>query len=64
MNNILAMRKKAGLLQVDIADRLCIDNSTVGKWEAGKAMPRADKLPLLAQVLGCTIDDLFGGKGE
>lgn len=63
MNNILNMRKKAGFLQADVADRLCIDRSTVAKWETGEAMPRADKLPLLAQLLGCTIDELFEHEG-
>ena len=33
--------------------------STVAMWESGENVPRADKLPDLARVLGCTVDDLF-----
>ncbi len=65
MKNMIAERRRmAGRTQKEIAERLCVDNSTVGKWESGKAMPRADKLPFLAQLLGCTIDELFEGEGE
>lgn len=36
-----------------------VNQSTVSMWENGSASPSADKLPKLAQVLGCTIDALF-----
>lgn len=60
MNNIKNLRKKEKLTQIDLAKKLKIGQSTVAMWEAGEAMPRADKLPELAKILGCTIDDLFG----
>lgn len=31
----------------------------VALWETGARMPRADKLPKLAEVLGCSVADLF-----
>ena len=43
---------------------LNVDRSTIAKWETGEAMPRADKLPEIAKILGCTIDDLFEGDGD
>ena len=33
--------------------------AAVGMWETGARMPRADKLPKLAEVLGCSVADLF-----
>jgi len=33
-------------------------------WEIGKSMPRADKLPALAKILGCTISDLYSETSE
>ena len=60
MNNIKNLRKKEKLTQIDLAKKLKIGQSTVAMWETGEAMPRADKLPELAKILGCTIDDLFG----
>lgn len=59
MNNLKSLRDQAKLTQEDVAVKLNIDRSTIAKWETGEAMPRADKLPQLARVLGCTIDELF-----
>lgn len=59
MNSLKSLREQAKLTQEDIAYKLNIDRSAIAKWETGEAMPRADKLPQLAQILGCTIDELF-----
>lgn len=45
---------------MQLAEKMHTDRSTIAKWETGVAMPSAAKLPLLAEVLGCTIDELFG----
>lgn len=59
MTNIAKLRLQAGLTQVAISEALKIDRSTVAKWETGEANPRADKLPALAELLNCSIDELF-----
>lgn len=59
--NIKKNRLKVGLLQQDLATKMGVDRSTVTKWENGDAMPRADKLKQLSEILNCTIDDLIGG---
>lgn len=59
MNNIKKLREKAGLKQTDLARMLKIGQSTVAMWETGETMPRTDKLPALAEIFGCTIDELF-----
>ena len=59
MKVIQKMRLARGLTQAKLAEALDVDTSTVTKWETGKAKPRADKLPLLAKILGCSIDELF-----
>lgn len=48
-----------GILLVQLADAMSVSPSAVNKWVYGKANPSADKLPLLARVLGCSIDELF-----
>ena len=59
MKVIQKMRLARGLTQAKLAEALVVDTSTVTKWETGEAKPRADKLPLLAKILGCSIDELF-----
>ena len=59
MGAIKELRERANMTQKMIADALETDRSTVAKWEAGESFPRADKLPQLARLLGCTIDELF-----
>lgn len=61
MNKIKQLRENANLTQQQLSDTLKIDRSTVAKWETGEAMPRADKLPELAKIFGCSIDDLYRG---
>ena len=60
MKHIKELRETIGISQEQLAGRLHTDRSTVAKWETGAAMPSATKLPILADVLGCTIDELFG----
>ena len=57
--SIASRRQSKGLTQQNLADELKINRSTVAMWEAGESFPRADKLPALARILDCTIDDLF-----
>ncbi len=53
------LREKANLTQESLAKLINVDRSTIAKWETGAASPRSDKLPTHANVLNCTIDDLF-----
>ena len=56
---IRQLRFKAGLTQEQLADKLGIGAQSVSKWENAVAMPDITTLPLLAEVFGVTIDDLF-----
>lgn len=49
----------AGLTQDNLAERLGVVRTTVAMWETGKSIPRADLLPDLAKILGCSIEDLL-----
>lgn len=53
------LRKAALLSQEEMAGKLGVNRSTVAKWETGKSMPRAELLPKIAKILGCTVDDLL-----
>lgn len=62
--NIKKAREKVGLTQQELANELGVVQSTVAMWETQNSLPRADKLPALAKVLGCTIDELLKKKKE
>lgn len=57
---IKSIRLKEKMTQAELARQLQIDQTAISQWESGKSMPTADKLPELAKILGCTIDELFG----
>jgi transcriptional regulator with XRE-family HTH domain len=52
-------RFKAGLTQEQLAQKLGLGPQSVSKWETSVAMPDITTLPLLAEVFGISIDDLF-----
>ena len=54
------LRVLKNLTQDELAKKMDVTRSTVAMWETGKAFPNSDKLPKLAEVLGCTIDELYG----
>ncbi len=56
---IRQLRFKAQLTQEQLAERLGIGPQSVSKWETGVAMPDITTLPLLAEIFGVSIDDLF-----
>lgn len=53
------LRRKAKLTQKDFAKRMNISQSTICSWENNKSVPRVGALPKIAEVLGCSIQDLF-----
>lgn len=60
--NIKNKRESKNLTQEELGQILGVNRSTVAMWETGEAFPRADKLPTLAKVLDCNIEDLFDTK--
>ena len=52
-------RKAAGFTQYSFADALDIDRSLVAMYETGRAWPPASRLPAMASLLGCSIDELY-----
>lgn len=59
-DNIRTLRKRMGLTQVELAERLNVSQSTITSWENGTRRPDLDLLPILAQIFGVTIDVLLG----
>ena len=57
--NILKYRKKSGLSQDELAQKLGVTFQAVSKWENAKAAPDITFLPTMADIFGCYIDELF-----
>lgn len=57
---ILYCRKRAGLSQEALAERLGVSRQAVSKWETGEALPETGKLATLAAALGASVDWLAG----
>ncbi|WP_312637174.1 helix-turn-helix transcriptional regulator [Oscillibacter sp.] len=60
MLSIKTIREQKGISQAALADMVQVNQTAVSQWERGTAYPSCDKLPALADALGCTIDFLFG----
>jgi Predicted transcriptional regulators len=57
---ISVLRKKSGITQMELANRLGLSFQAVSNWERGVAMPDIGNLKLLAQILNTTVDDILG----
>lgn len=57
-------RKEKGLTQAELATLAGVSQSTVAGWETESYLPKAKDIPLLAKILGCTIDQLFASDGQ
>ena len=57
--NISNLRKRQGLTQAGLAEKLNYSDKAVSKWERGESAPDVLTLAAIAQVLGVTVDDLL-----
>ena len=52
-------RKKSGLSQVHVAEKLNISRQSVSKWENGHGYPDIDNIVLLSKIYKVSIDELL-----
>ena len=57
--NIAAYRKRCGLTQAGLADKLNYSDKAVSKWERGESTPDIITLAQLAEQFGITVDELI-----
>lgn len=58
--NIAKYRKQKGFTQEQLGELLGVTNQAVSKWESGVSMPDVMLLPKIAEVLGITLNRLYG----
>jgi len=52
-------REKAGLSMVDAAYALRVSVTAIYSWEAGTYAPGSKRLPEIARLYHCTVDELL-----
>jgi len=61
-NRLLEYRKKAGLSQEELAEKIGVSRQAVSKWERSEASPDTDNLIVLAELYGVSLDEMLGLK--
>ena len=59
---IAECRKKAGMTQMQLAEKLGVTDRAVSKWETGKSLPDAAIMLDLCAMLHITVNDLLTGE--
>lgn len=57
-DKLCQLRKKEGLSQEELGEKLNVTRQTVSKWELGQSKPDTDKLVELCNLLGVNMNDL------
>ena len=57
--NIARLRRKMGLTQTELAERLYVSNKTVSKWERGKGLPDINTIEPLAKELNVSVLEIM-----
>ena len=58
-DRLVKLRKKNGLSQEELADKLGLSRQAVSKWERAEASPDTDNLICLAKLYGISLDELL-----
>ena len=55
-HNLIELRKKNKLTQMELAEKLSFSNKSISKWESGEAIPSVDILLKIADLFGVKLD--------
>lgn len=62
--NIARLRKKAGLTQAELAEKINYSDKAVSKWERAESLPDVIVLKQIADILNVTVDQLISEEGK
>ncbi len=63
-NSLYGARKKKGISQETVAEKLGISRQTVSKWETGETLPDIRQAKRLAVLYGLSLDELIEFDGD
>ena len=58
-DKIIELRKKAGLSQEELAEKMGVSRQSVSKWEGALSIPDLDKILLMSEIFGVSTDYLL-----
>ena len=58
--NLKMLRKQKGVTQQRLADILCVDKTSISKWENGSNYPNQNIQMMIADYFGVSVDYLLG----
>lgn len=58
---IRELREKNNMTQLELAERLCVSDKTISKWETAKGYPDISLLDPIAKVFGVSVAELMSG---
>ena len=56
---IVRLRKSCGMTQEEMAERCAVTRQPISKWEADIALPETEKLLILSEIFGVSLDTLL-----
>ena len=62
--NILDYRKKSGLSQEQLGEKVNVTRQTISNWELNETQPNPEQLKLLSKTLNVSVDELIGNDIE
>lgn len=60
---IYQFRRKSGLSQEQLAEKIGVSRQAISKWESGTSMPEFQKLLALSECFHITLDELVKDRG-
>lgn len=63
-SNLAHLRKKRGLTQQQLADKVGIKRACIGSYEEGRGVPTLEVLCDIADCLRVTVDELIRGDAK
>ena len=61
---IAELRKKQGMTQAELAEKMGVTDKAVSKWERDLSFPDVNTIPRLAEIFNVTVDELMQVKTD
>ena len=59
--NIVTLRKRAGMSQSDLANKLFVTPQAISRWERGETEPDIDTIKKLTVIFDCSSEEVING---